>query len=528
MYDYIIVGGGSAGCVLANRLSKDPKHQVLLLEAGPKDSNPMIHMPGGCAEVLKSDKLNWKFVSTAQKQAGNARYEIPRGKTLGGSSSSNGMVYIRGHARDYDRWSEAGNSGWSYQEVLPLFKRAEDFNRGANEFHGAGGELYVSEAPSDNPLFDLFVNAGVEAGYPANDDFNGAQQEGIGRFHCTIKDGKRWSSASAFLRPAMQRENLTVICDALVTKVVMDDDTAVAVEYRRKNKRLTVRATKEIVISAGAIKSPHILQLSGIGDSQELAAAGIKSSHNLPGVGKNLQDHLDWIFRYTIKQPLSMNGQDKFPHNLKVAWDYFVHKRGIAACNNIEAGGFIKSQPEVEHPDIQLHFVPCNMTGLTEPLPPEHGVTMHACNLRPYSHGTVKAVDNDPSSNPEVDFGFMSDERDQQVMIDAFKALRRIAASSAWGGMIDEEVAPGKHVQTDAEILAAIANNTETVYHPVGTCKMGQDEMAVVDERLRVRGLKNLRVADASIIPSVVSGNTNAPSMMIGEKCAEMLLVDNA
>jgi choline dehydrogenase len=528
MYDYIIVGAGSAGCVLANRLSKDPKNSVLLIEAGPKDNNPMIHMPGGCAEVLKSNKLNWKFESTAQKSAGNNVYEIPRGKTLGGSSSSNGMVYIRGHASDYDDWAKAGNNGWSYQEVLPYFKRFEDFNRGANEFHGAGGELYVAEAPSPNPLYDMFIQSGVEAGFKANDDFNGADQEGIGRFHATIKDAKRWSSASAFLTPVLDRPNLTVLTDALVSKVVLENGKAVAVEYTKKKKTQQVKANKEIILSAGTIKSPHILQLSGIGDSEELKQAGITPIIDLPGVGKNLQEHLDWILRFAIKEPLGLNGIDRFPHNIKVAWDYFVKKTGVASYNNIEAGGFIKTSPELERPDVQLHFVPCNMTGLTDKLPPQHGVTLHACNLRPHSVGTVKAIDNKPNSNPEVDFGFMSDERDKPVMLAAFKILRKMMAQPAWQGMIGEELAPGAQVQTDEEILACLGANTETVYHPVGTCKMGQDETAVVDERLRVRGVSGLRVADASIIPSLIGGNTNAPAMMIGDKCSDMLLEDNA
>lgn len=528
MYDYIIIGAGSAGCVLANRLSKDPKNQVLLLEAGPKDNNPMIHMPGGCAEVLKSDKLNWKFVSTPQTHLNNQQYDIPRGKTLGGSSAANGMVYIRGQAADYDLWQEQGNAGWSYNDVLPIFKEQEDFNRGANDYHGQGGELFVGEAPGDNPLFDLFVKAGVAAGHPKNDDFNGAKQEGIGRFHATIKNAKRWSSASAFLTPVLKRENLTVVTNANVNKIILKNKQAVAVEYNIKNKTHTANANKEIIVSAGTIKSPHILQLSGIGDSDDLKAAGITTKHELKGVGKNLQEHLDWIMRYEVKEPISLNGQDRFPKNVKIAWDYFVNKKGIAACNNIEAGGFMKSSNEQPRPNVQLHFVPCNMTGITDKLPPQHGVTMHACNLLPHSTGSIKPQDANPLSAPLVDFNFMSDERDQQVMIDALKLLRNIAKQDAWQGLLGKEITPGSHIQSDQEILQSLSENTETVYHPVGTCKMGQDEMAVVDERLRVKGIKGLRVADASIMPTILAGNTNAPSMMIGGKCAAMVLEDNA
>ncbi|HEY9034479.1 MAG TPA: choline dehydrogenase [Pseudomonadales bacterium] len=524
MFDYIIIGAGSAGCVLANRLSANPANQVLLLEAGPKDSNPMIHMPGGCAEVLKSDRLNWKFVSTAQQQLGGRRFDIPRGKTLGGSSAANGMVYIRGHASDYDDWAAAGNEGWSYREVLPYFKRFEDFNRGADDFHGAGNELHVCEAPGDNPLFDRFVAAGVELGYPHNDDFNGASQEGIGRFHATIKNGKRWSSAAAFLKPALARSNLTVITGAHVSKVVLQDKKAVAVQYIKGKKQHEVQAAKEIIVSAGAIKSPHILQLSGIGAAADLQQAGISPLHELPGVGHNLQEHLDVLMRYEIKQPLSLNGLDKFPNNLKVAWDYFVHKKGIAACNNIEAGGFVKTRPELSRPDVQLHFVPCNMTGLTDKLPAQHGVTLHACNLRPKSSGSVLATSCDPLAHPAVDFNFLAHEEDWQVMIDCFKLLRRLMQASAWHGLVGAELSPGPEVQTDDDIRRALGQCTETVYHPVGSCKMGNDAMAVVDARLRVHGIDGLRVADASIMPNLIGGNTNAPSMMIGDKCADMIL----
>ncbi|CAA0091467.1 Alcohol dehydrogenase [acceptor] [BD1-7 clade bacterium] len=528
MYDYIIIGGGSAGCVLANRLSADASNKVLLLEAGPKDNNPMIHMPGGCAEVLKSNKLNWKFESTPQKHLGGARYEIPRGKTLGGSSSSNGMVYIRGHATDYDDWAAQGNNGWAFNDVLPYFKRFENQTRGADDFHGVGGELNVINAPSDNPLYDMFVNAGQEAGYRACDDFNGANQEGVGRFQATIKDGKRWSSAAAFLTPVLDRPNLTVICDAHVTRVVLDGNKAVAVEYLKKKKPQRADANKEIVISAGTIKSPHILQLSGIGDTEELKAAGIESKIHLPGVGKNLQEHLDVIMRFSISEPLAMNGIDRFPKNVKVAWDYFVHKKGVGACNNIEGGGFIRSSDDLDRPDVQLHFVPVNMTGLTEPLPPQHGVTLHACNLRPKSRGTIKAVNNDPMAKPDVDFNFCDNEDDWQLMIKCVRVLRNIMSAKAWNGIITEEIQPGTQFETDEDLRKVMGQTTETVYHPVGTCKMGNGNDAVVDAELKVIGVEGLRVADASIIPTLIGGNTNAPSMMIGDKCSDMMLGKSA
>lgn len=525
MYDYIVVGGGSAGCVLANRLSADLNNKVLLLEAGPKDNNPMIHMPGGCAEVLKSDKLNWKFESTPQQHLKNRTYEIPRGKTLGGSSSSNGMVYIRGHASDYDDWAAAGNEGWSYADILPYFKRFEDRSTGADEFHGTGGELYVRNAPTENLLFDKFIEAGDEIGVPPTDDFNGAKQEGFGRFQATIKDSKRWSSAAAFLTPVLDRPNLTVICDALVNKVILDGNKVSGVEYTRKGKTETVNCNKEVVLSAGAIKSPHILQLSGIGDPEDLKKVGIDVKVELPGVGKNLQEHLDLLMRYECtNSDLTLNGKDRFPYNLKIAWDYFVHKKGIAAGNNIEGGAFVKSKPELDRPDIQLHFVPCNMTGLTDKLPKQSGVTFHACCLRPKSTGTVVPASANPKDKPLVDFNFLAEDDDKQAMIECFKVLRKVAKAEAWAGLLSNEITPGNHINSDEDILANLAEHTETVYHPVGTCKMGSDDLAVVDAQLRVHGVEGLRVADASIMPSLIGGNTNAPSMMIGDKCSDMML----
>ncbi len=523
-YDYIIIGAGSAGCVLANRLSQDPRNQVLLLEAGPKDSNPMIHMPGGCAEVLKSDTLNWKFTSTPQSNLQNKSYDIPRGKTLGGSSAANGMVYIRGHASDYDDWAAAGNKGWSFSDVLPYFKRFENQVRGENDYHGIDGELNVIDAPSENILFDKFVESGVQCGFPACEDFNGADQEGVGRFQANIKDGKRWSSASAFLTPILSRSNLTLITKANVNRIILENKKATGIEYQKGKKIVTAHAKKEIVLSAGTIKSPHILQLSGIGDKDDLVKAGITPKLDLKGVGKNLQEHLDVVMRFAINEPFGLNGMDKFPHNVKVAWDYFVHKKGIGACNSIEGGGFIKSDPSLKRPDIQLHFVPCNLTGLTEPMPAQHGVTLHACNLRPKSTGTIKPTSTDPFAKPEVDFNFLSDKGDWPIMLKCAKILRDMMDAPTWKGLFSEELHPGKQYKTDEELKNVMGSITETVYHPVGTCKMGHDALAVVDDQLKVHGIEGLRIADASIIPTLIGGNTNAPSMMIGDKCADMIL----
>lgn len=523
MYDFIIVGAGSAGCVIANRLSANPDHKVLLLEAGPKDSNPMIHMPGGCAEVLKSDKHNWKMSSIPQKQMNGAVVPVPRGKTLGGSSALNGMIYIRGHASDYDDLAAKGLEGWSYQDVLPYFKKSEDNCRGENEFHGVGGEVHISNAGTGHELFDLWVGACVHAGIPETDDFNGAKQEGSGLYQTNIKKGIRQSSATAFLKPIKNRKNLTIVTDAYVNKVVLENDRATAVEYRRKGEVVTVKANKEIVISAGTVKSPHILQLSGIGGKEDLLAAGIELKVELPGVGHNLQEHMDLNLNWAINKNCSFNTLSRFPHNIKAGLQYIFAKEGIAAYSGIEAGAFWRTRQDENRPDIQFHFVPANMGYLTEPLPKQDGITIHACNLRPKSRGTVLAKTNNPQDQPIIDFNFLENDDDLTRMIDAVKKSREIA-NTGWDGLIDGALTKGVESDDQAVLADVVRNNSGTVYHPVGTCKMGIDEMAVVDAQLKVHGVEGLRVADASIIPDLIGGNTNAPAMMIGERCADFIL----
>lgn len=522
-FDYIIIGAGSAGCVIANRLSADPQVSVLLLEAGPKDNNPMIHMPGGCAKVLQSDTLNWQLWSTPQKQLNNRRLWIPRGRTLGGSSSANGMVYIRGHASDYDDWAAAGNDGWGFKEVLPLFKGFEDQVRGADDYHGAGGELYVADAPSDNPLFDRFIDAGVELGIPANNDFNGAEQEGIGRFQVTIKNGVRWSAATAFLKPVVKRPNLTVLTGANVTRLLLQGEHVTGVEYQGRKGLESVSARREVILSAGAVKNPQILQLSGIGHPDDLASVGIQVRHTLPGVGRNLQEHLDLLLRYECVEPITLNGAMRPDRQLKAGLQYILFKKGVAACNNIEGGAFVKSEPGLSRPDIQLHFVPANMQGLTDPLPKQHGITLHACNLRPESRGSVTLASSNPLDAPLIDFNFLDSDADWQQMFKALKLSQELMAARAWDGLIGRPLLPDSICRDEDSMRAAIAACSETVYHPVGTCKMGADEMAVVDSQLSVHGIQGLRIADASIMPTLIGGNTNAPAMMIGEKCAQLI-----
>ncbi len=528
MYDYVIIGGGSAGCVLANRLSENPANKVLLLEAGPKDKNPMIHMPGGAGECLKSDKLNWKNVSIPQKNLKNRRIDVPRGKMLGGSSSINGMVYIRGHQSDYDEWRDMGNPGWGWDDILPYFKRGEKQVRGANEFHGSRGELSVVNAPSDNPLFDSFVEAGKEIGIPFNNDFNGAQQEGIGRFQATIQDGKRCSSAAAFLKPALKRRNLDVVTDALVTKLVLNGNRVTGVEYQKGNKRQQASVNKEVILSAGTIKTPQILQLSGIGNRQDLDKVGIPVQVEIPGVGRNLQEHLDLLTRYECTQPITLNGTATKIHlQIITGLNYLLRKQGTAACNNIEGGAFIKSTPEQSRPDLQMHYVPALMFGLTDQLPKQHGMTLHCCNLRPKSTGTVTITSASPFDEPEIDFNFLDAEEDWQKMIHCYEWSRKLMKSPAWGHYLGRQVTPEVEPTSEAELRELIRNNADSVYHPVGTCKMGNDNMSVVDHELKVRGVVGLRIADCSIFPNLIGGNTNAPAMMVGEKASDMILGKN-
>jgi choline dehydrogenase len=526
MYDFVVVGGGSAGCVIASRLSEDPQNKVLLLEAGPNDNHPMVHMPGGAAEVLKSNKMNWQMHSLPQRQLNNRRIYIPRGKVLGGSSSLNGMVYIRGHRHDYDHWASLGNAGWSYADVLPYFKRSEDNIRGASAYHGSGGGLKVSDAPFVHELFDRFIQAGTELGYPLTDDFNGQQQEGFARYQATLRNGRRCSSAAAFLTKEVRaRLNLTIISGAEVTRLMLSGNKVVGVEYQRGRKLEQAGVKREVVLSAGAIKSPQILQVSGIGRREDLESVGITVRKELPGVGYNLQEHLDVVVNYTCTKPITMNAAaTQIPLQIKTALEYFILNKGIATCNMIEAGSFVKSSVDQLVPDIQMHFIPIMMFGLIEPIPKQHGVTFHACNLRPDSRGSIKPASADPLEAPLVDFNFLDTERDWKIMQRCYEMTRDLALASAWDGLLGQTIRPEAVLSDEQRIREFISKFSDSVYHPVGSCKMGSDEMAVVDSQLRVHGMEGLRVADASIMPTLVGGNTNAPSIMIGEKCADMIL----
>ena len=536
-FDFVIVGGGSAGCVLANRLSASGKWQVCLLEAGPADSSPFIHIPAGIIPVLRSTILNWSFWTTPQKNCANRSMYWPRGRTLGGSSSINAMCYVRGHAWDYDHWANLGNDGWSYKDVLPYFRRMENFEAidkvaEGGTYHGRSGPLNVAEHRYVNPLMEAFVQAGIEAGHARTDDFNGPQQEGVGLYHTMQKDGRRCSNARGFLDPAKARPNLKVITRAQATRVLFEGCRAVGVRILYGGKYADIRARFEVVLSAGAIGSPQLLMLSGVGPRAELERHGIDVLHELPGVGENLQDHLDihitWKQKTRHSVALRPLGLLKSAINL---FKYFLGRRGELTSNFAQAGGFIKSDAAQAIPDLQWHLVPFVYAHHGQNLTPlfrHYAYTLLTCFLRPESRGTIRLANADPLTPPLIDANYLATERDLQALVDGFRKAREVLAQPAFAAHRLSEFEPGASVQSDEQIRAYIRAKSETVYHPVGTCKMGRDAMAVVDPRLSVHGLACLRVVDASIMPTLIGGNTNAPTTMIAERAADLILQDAA
>jgi choline dehydrogenase len=525
VYDYIIVGAGSAGCVLANRLSEDTHVKVLLLEAGPSDWHPFIHMPAGIAKLVGSKGVNWDYSTAADPNLDGRKLWWPRGKVLGGSSSINAMCYIRGNAKDYDQWAAQGAEGWQWANVLPYFKRSEGNTRGDSTYHNASGPLGVSDPRYKNILSEVFVEAASQAGFAKTEDFNGAQQTGFGFYQTSTRDGSRCSSATAYLKPIRSRQNLTVITHANAKRVLIKDRNAYGVVYSLNGKgEHEVIAAKEIILCGGAINTPQLLMLSGIGPAEHLQSLGIDLHVDLPGVGENLQDHLDICILQRCKQNVTY---DK-TNDVAIALNYYLFKQGAGTSNIAEAGGFVRSAlAEDERPDIQFHFVPAQLDDHGRNRLPGLGYTLHACFLRPKSRGRIRLNTTNADDKVHIESGYLNDQGhfDKQVMREAIKLSRKILAQDAFAPYRAEEILPGEKNQSDEELDAFIRKKSESIYHPVGTCKMGDDEdsMAVVDAQCRVRGIKALRVVDASVMPCLIGGNTNAPTMMIAERASDLI-----
>ena len=523
MYDYIIIGAGSAGCVLANRLSEDPTLRVLLLEAGPRDWHPFIHMPAGLAKLVGQKGINWNYDTAPEPQLNQRRLWWPRGKVLGGSSSINAMCYIRGVPRDYDEWAAGGAQGWDWNSALPYFKRAECNSRGGDALHGDSGPLHVSDLRYTNPLSAAFIEAGQQAGFPHNHDFNGAEQAGVGLYQVTQKDGARCSSAVAYLQPARSRPNLEVVTGALVRRILLANGRAIGVAYAKDGVETQAQADREVLLSGGAINSPQLLMLSGIGPADHLAAHGISVSVNAPHVGQNLQDHLDICTLQHSTQRITYDRASE----LKTAFDYFLRgHRGPGSSNIAEAGGFLRSPlaPD-ERADIQLHFVPAMLDDHGRNRLQGDGYTLHACFLRPRSRGRITLNSADPRMDARIEANYLSDAEgfDLKMMLECAKLSRELFAQRAFDPYRGAPIHPARNDLSDSEMIDFIRAKAESVYHPIGTCRMGNDEDSVVDTQLRVRGVDGLRVIDASVMPSLIGGNTNAPTIMIAERASDLI-----
>jgi choline dehydrogenase len=526
-FDYIVVGAGSAGCVLANRLTASGKHRVLLIEAGGEDRNLWIHVPIGYAKLFTDARHNWLYNSEPEPELGGRQIIQPRGKVMGGSSSINGLLYIRGQAEDFDHWRQLGNAGWSFTDVLPYFRRAEDQERGEDELHGVGGPLAVRDVSEPHPLCEAFIDACGEAGIPRTDDFNGASQEGAGYFQLTTRKGRRWSTARGYLAPARKRGNLAVVSNALTTRILFEGRRAVGVEYRKDGATHTARATAEVILSSGAFNSPQLLQLSGVGPADLLRDHGINVIADMKGVGADLQDHYQARVNYRSKTRNTINDMmGSLTGRVAAGLRYALLRKGFLTIGAGYAGAFAKTDPMMATPDVQFHFILFSADSVGQKLHSWPGFLTSVCQLRPESRGFVRIKSADPAQAPAIQPRYLTAQADRDCMVAGMKLLRRVMSQPAIMRYIDEELAFGQKIHSDDDYLEYVRQRGTTVFHPTSTCRMGSDVTAVVDERLRVHGLQGLRVADASIMPTVVSGNTNAACVMIGEKASDMILAD--
>ncbi|MBT6087438.1 MAG: choline dehydrogenase [Rhodospirillaceae bacterium] len=523
-FDYVIVGAGSAGCVLANRLSEGAANKVLLLEAGGSDRSVFIQMPSALSIPMNSAEYDWRYWTEPEPHLGGRQLHCPRGRVLGGSSSINGMVYVRGNALDYEGWAAGGAAGWSYADVLPYFQRAETFAEGSDAYRGGAGLLWTQRGRRTNPLYAAFVAAAAEAGYARTEDMNGYRQEGFGWMDMTVHEGRRWSTSNAYLKPALRRANLCVQSGALATRIVIENRRACGINYELAGQTRHAKAAKEVIISSGPINGPQLLMLSGVGDGQDLGAHGIDVVHHLKGVGRNLQDHLELYIQYRCLQPVSLYSAMRPLAKLGIGLKWLLAKRGLGATNHFESGGFIRSRAGVPYPDIQYHFLPLAIAYDGSALVDGHGFQAHVGPMRSKSRGRVLLRGPDPHQAPSVRFNYMSHDDDWREMRASVRLTREILAQPAMAAYRGDEIAPGNPVTSDAEIDAFVRETVQSAYHPSGTCRMGDDEGAVVDVQGCVHGMAGLRVIDSSIMPQITTGNLNAPTIMIAEKLADAVL----